>query len=231
MAKTLIGNIKGKNGRGITSIKKTGTTGSVDTYTITYTDSTTSTFTVNNSDSIALQRQIVPSAAIESSATASQAYAAGDYVVVNGVLRKVTAAIAKGNAISDSNSAATTVSGELATLGDSVSRMQTRLGDGLMCYVEGGVCVIAADYLTVSQKAAVVRLGSLPDGLRPLGHIDAEAAADEDVAYIGTLRFRGENSLYGQIMVTNSGTINAYVNDNNNGSYFFGQLVFPVTRS
>ena len=114
MAKTLIGNIKGKNGRGITSIKKTGTTGSVDTYTITYTDSTTSTFTINNSDSISLQRQIVPSAAVESSATASQAYAAGDYVVVNGILRKVTAAIAKGNAISDSNSAATTVTGELA---------------------------------------------------------------------------------------------------------------------
>lgn len=116
MAKTLIGNIKGKDGRGIASIEKTGTTGSVDTYTIRYTDGTTSTYTVNNSDSIALQRQIVPSAAVESSATASQAYAAGDYVVVNGVLRKVTASIAKGNAISDSNSTATTVGGELASL-------------------------------------------------------------------------------------------------------------------
>lgn len=118
MAKTLIGNIKGKNGRGITSIKKTDTTGSVDTYTITYTDSTTSTFTINNADSTVLQRQIVPSAAVESSATASQAYAAGDYVVVNGILRKVKSAIAKGNAISDSNSTATTVTGELR---DSVS--------------------------------------------------------------------------------------------------------------
>ena len=117
MAKTLIGNIKGENGRGIASIKKTGTTGSVDTYTITYTDSTTSTFTINNSDSVSLQRQIVPSAAVESSSTASQAYAAGDYVVVNGVLRKVKSAIAKGNAISDSNSTATTVGGELASIG------------------------------------------------------------------------------------------------------------------
>lgn len=124
MAKTLIGNIRGKNGRGITSIKKTGTTGSVDTYTITYTDSTTSTFTVNNSDNIALQRQIVPSAAVESSATASQVYAAGDYVVVNGVLRKVKSAIAKGNAISDSNSTATTVTGELSTTGDSAPHVE-----------------------------------------------------------------------------------------------------------
>lgn len=123
MAKTLIGNVKGKNGRGIASIKKTGTTGSVDTYTITYTDNTTSTFTINNSDGISLQRQIVPSAAVESSTTASQSYAAGDYVVVNGALRKVTGAIAKGNIIGDSNSAATTVGRELSTIGASVSRI------------------------------------------------------------------------------------------------------------
>lgn len=38
----------GEPGRGIYSITKTGTVGLVDTYTITYTDSTTSTFTVTN---------------------------------------------------------------------------------------------------------------------------------------------------------------------------------------
>lgn len=125
MAKTLIGNIMGKTGRGIANIKKTGTTGSVDTYTITYTDSTTSTFTINNSDSISIQRQIVPSAAVESSATASQAYSAGDYVVVGGVLRMVKSAIAKGNTIGDSNSTATTVSGELGSLARTVGEKDT----------------------------------------------------------------------------------------------------------
>ena len=122
MAKTLIGNIKGKDGRGIASISKTGTTGSVDTYTIRYTDNTTSTFTVNNADSIAIQRQIVPSAAVESSTTASQAYTSGQYVVVNGVLRKVKSAIAKGNTISNSNSTATTVTGEFANF----ARIETK---------------------------------------------------------------------------------------------------------
>lgn len=39
---------QGEDGRGISSIAKTGTTGNVDTYTITYTDGTTSTFTVTN---------------------------------------------------------------------------------------------------------------------------------------------------------------------------------------
>lgn len=43
-----IGPVQGAAGRGITSIAKTDTTGLVDTYTITYSDSTTSTFTVTN---------------------------------------------------------------------------------------------------------------------------------------------------------------------------------------
>ena len=38
----------GADGRGIVSVEKTGTSGKVDTYTITYTDETTSTFTVTN---------------------------------------------------------------------------------------------------------------------------------------------------------------------------------------
>lgn len=152
MAKTLIGNIKGKNGRGIVSIKKTGTTGAVDTYTITYTDSTTSTFTINNSDSISLQRQIVPSAAVESSAIASQAYAAGDYVVVNGLLRKVKAAIAKGNAISDSNSTATTVTGELANREDSASPRY--LGGGNVSILG---CTVKADCWIVATRILIVR--------------------------------------------------------------------------
>lgn len=38
----------GDDGRGIVSIEKTGTAGLVDTYTITYTDNTTATFTVTN---------------------------------------------------------------------------------------------------------------------------------------------------------------------------------------
>lgn len=125
MAKTLIGNVKGKDGRGIANISKTGTTGSVDTYTIRYTDGTTSTYTVNNSDSVALQRQIVPSAAVESSTTASQAYVAGDFLVVNGVLRRVTGSISKGSAISDSNSVATNVGDEIKGISSALATLET----------------------------------------------------------------------------------------------------------
>lgn len=131
MAKTLIGNVKGKDGRGISKIEKTASTGAVDTYTITYTDDTTSTYEVKNSDEIMLQRQIVPSASVEASNIASQPYKDGQYVVVAGVLRKVTSAIAKGNTISDSNSTATTVGGELGRFNVGGSLLKVSFGNNV----------------------------------------------------------------------------------------------------
>lgn len=179
MAKTLIGNIKGKDGRGISKVEKTATTGIVDTYTITYTDGTSTTYEVKNSDEIAIQRQIVPSAAVESSATASQAYAAGQYVVVNGVLRKVTASISKGNTISDSNSTATTVTGELATLGDSVSPASGK--DGSVSYFKAAGVVIVSCLLakvTINSSWGSATIGQLPEGFRPAGRVIVPIASD-----------------------------------------------------
>jgi hypothetical protein len=46
-----LGHVVGAAGKGISNITKTGTSGLVDTYTITYTDATTSTFTVTNGSS------------------------------------------------------------------------------------------------------------------------------------------------------------------------------------
>lgn len=45
-----LGHVMGADGKGIVSIEKTGTSGLVDTYTITYTDETTSTFEVTNGE-------------------------------------------------------------------------------------------------------------------------------------------------------------------------------------
>lgn len=178
MAKTLIGNIKGKDGRGIASISKTGTTGSVDTYTIRYTDNTTSTYTVNNADSIAIQRQIVPSAAVESSTTASQAYTAGQYVVVNGVLRKVKSAIAKGNTISDSNSTATTVTGEFANFArietkDSVHKINA--SDLVCSYVKRhGIVYLSINSIQGHASESLKAISTkMPVGYRPINGFDA----------------------------------------------------------
>lgn len=205
MAKIVIGNVKGKDGRGITKIIKTASTGTVDTYTITYTDSTTSTFTINHSDSISLQRQIVPSAAVESSATASQAYAAGDYVVVNGLLRKVKAAIAKGNTISDSNSTATTVTGELATIGKSVSKSVYLLlysnnnGDKIVFYARGGVATLTVAGITgVDVGAPLKSTDAIPTTFRP------------DDSFYSPLVHRQSNNV-GQIWVPSKKNSDPYV--------------------
>lgn len=175
MAKTLIGNIKGKDGRGISKIEKTATSGVVDTYTITYTDGTKYTYGVTNADNVVFQRQIVPSAAVESSTTASQAYAAGDYVVVRGVLRKVKSAIAKGSAISDSNSTATTVTGELTTIENSVSQGAYFLlyddpknGGRVTFYARGGIATITVGSVTgVNVGTPLKSITTIPKEFRP----------------------------------------------------------------
>lgn len=49
---TTVGPIRGEKGIGITSVEKTGTSGLVDTYTITFDDGSTTTFTVTNGESV-----------------------------------------------------------------------------------------------------------------------------------------------------------------------------------
>lgn len=193
MARTLIGNIKGKDGRGISKIEKTATTGVVDTYTITYTDGTKSTFEIRNSDDIAIQRQIVPSAAVESSSIASQAYDSGDYVVVNGVLRKVKSAIARGNTISDSNSTVTTVSGELATLGDSVSKARSGIVTAkyndieVIGFERAGIAVIHVSRWGQGGNALVpavgdaALIGTIAAGYRPATYWQTPIGSDAGI--------------------------------------------------
>ena len=127
----------------------------------------------------------------------------------------------------------------LATLGDSVSqvkdsvsRKQVRLDSSLMFYVEGGVCIVSVDFLSVPIANSERKIGTLPNGMKPLGHTTADQTGSDEVAYIAPLRYRGDNSIYGQLMVKNSGKISVYVSHGgSNYAYYYGQLVFPVTRS
>lgn len=117
-----------------------------------------------------IQQQIVTSASVESSATASQSYQAGDYVVVGGLLRKATAAIAKGDAIGDSNSIATTVAGELAKKVDSselTGEWIVLLPDGAWYCKRASMVIVQANNVTLSSDAKRT-LGTLPSGYRPL---------------------------------------------------------------
>lgn len=97
----------------------------------------------------------------------------------------------------------------------------------------GDICVISVDYLKIIHASATEQIGRLPDGIKPLGYTYLDQSDDdESTAYIAPLRYRGENNIYGQIMVTNTGIIRCYINETGPScSYFYGQLVFPVTRS
>ena len=75
-----------------------------------------------------IQSQIVPTASIESGATASKAYNVGDFLVKNGILYKVTQAIAEGDALTvGTNIVMTTVGGELSEKSNSTYRVQLSL--------------------------------------------------------------------------------------------------------
>lgn len=220
MAKTLIGNVKGKDGRGISKIEKTATTGVVDTYTITYTDGTESTYELKNSDDIAIQRQIVPSAAIESSATASQAYAAGDYVVVDGILRKVKSAIAKGNTISDSNSTATTVTGEFASFArveakDSVHKIEA---SDLECYYvkRNGIVYLAIGFIQGHADVETEISVKMPEGYRPISGF-------EPYFVIG---YESNEGSSGMCRIHSDGTISTI--SKNNEIYYAGVVSYPA---
>ena len=134
----------GATGNGISSITKTGTVGLVDTYTIAFTDGTSTTFTVTNGQdgssnvqwgditgSIANQTDLSNAlsakannsniATIEAGTTATQTYSAGDNVLVGGQLYKVTDDIAAGETFT----AGTNV--EAKTIGDQLSELNNGL--------------------------------------------------------------------------------------------------------
>ena len=87
------------NGNGIASVAKTGSSGLVDTYTITFDNGQTSTFTVTNGEN-GQDASLVNLAPIEETSTASRAYEYGSHVIYNGLYYVVTQAISQGGTLS-----------------------------------------------------------------------------------------------------------------------------------
>ena len=69
----------------------------------------------------------------------------------------------------------------------------------------------------------------MPDGILPLGK---SYDSSTDAAYIGVLRYRGNDQFYGQVDVTMTGDVRIWVNksvaDVDEVDYFYGQVVFPI---
>lgn len=169
----------GATGNGISSITKTGTVGLVDTYTIAFTDGTSTTFTVTNGQdgssnvqwgditgSIANQTDLSNAlsakannsniATIEAGTTATQTYSAGDNVLVGGQLYKVTDDIAAGETFT----AGTNV--EAKTIGDQLSELNNGLAQ--IKYV-----TIAVSSQSVQSMRRTYHAFTIPDGYIPIG--------------------------------------------------------------
>lgn len=119
---------------------------------------------------------------VESSMTASRAYAEGEYVFASGSLRRVDVAIAKGDAITDLNSSKTTITDELAFINMTLRHISLAHGHveflGASYDVEAiaccGIVYIECDgsgSLTSTGPANITSpsIMQIPEGYRP-GH-------------------------------------------------------------
>lgn len=152
-------------------------------------------------------------------ATASKAYAVGDYLVYNGKLYKVTAAIAQGNALTiGGNIAATTVGGELSETIDSV------VGDypdqtltvipGLIATRRNGIVEINMGISVANVGNAWVVATTLPPQFRPK-QVLYFLCLNDDENNLAIVRFNSDGEVAVRRMSTASGS----------GSYY-GHYVF-----
>ena len=114
---------------------------------------------------------IVRTELVESTTTSSNAYADGDYMMVNGGLRKATLAIAKGDAISEHNSIDTTVTAEIRKLARTVDETDTWHAlyetDGWSVYYTKRYDVLYVRVHVGKLGASWWKAGELPSGYRP----------------------------------------------------------------
>lgn len=169
----------GATGNGISSITKTGTVGLVDTYTIAFTDGTSTTFTVTNgqdgssnvqwgditgsianqtdlSNALAAKANNSNVATIEAGTTATQTYTAGDNVLVGGQLYKVTDDIAVGETFT----AGTNV--EAKTIGDQLSELNNDLNYLIKTIIITGTTDGTGNVGAGSTTTRIL-LGAIPD--------------------------------------------------------------------
>ena len=150
-----LGHIKGADGKGITSITKTGTQGNTDIYTILYTDGTTSTFTVTNGTSGA---DIVT--AWES--TLSDSKVPSEKLVKNTIDNKASTNHSHGNLTRDGKVGSTSgkavitgTGGVLETSSLKTINNESILGSGNISVGGGGSADIVTEWETVLSDSKV----------------------------------------------------------------------------
>jgi hypothetical protein len=150
-----LGHIKGADGKGIQNITKTGTSGLIDTYTITYTDGSTSTFTVTNGTSGA---DIVT----EWESTLSDSKVPSEKLVKNTIDNKASTNHSHGNLTRDGKVGSTSgkavitgTGGVLETSSLKTINNESILGSGNISVGGGGSADIVTEWETVLSDSKV----------------------------------------------------------------------------
>lgn len=110
----------GPTGNGISFITKTGTAGSVDTYTITYTNGNTSTFNVTNGEVTEAALAGIIAAEYDSTKT----YAVGDFCLHSGALYECTTAITTAEAWNSAHWSLTNAGEEISDIKEDISDIE-----------------------------------------------------------------------------------------------------------
>ena len=93
----------------------------------------------------------------------------------------------------------------------------------------GNICIVSVDYLALYASSTMIKIGTLPGGMKPIGAASNGSSSEDDTAYIAPLAYRGTTDYSGQISVSRKGNIYAYVSHGGpDEAYYYGQLVFPV---
>lgn len=147
-----------------------------------------------------LQKQIIDNASIENGATASKAYASGDYVCFQGALCKASKAISQGDTLSigdseNDNLTLTDAAAEFARINSNLSDLTT---DTTYIYTQ---TMAASDYNNLYNNARFTKVGKLVmleiHGFKTLaarydntifiaGSIDSKYRPSEDVVFTRT---------------------------------------------
>ena len=141
--------VKGDTGNGIVSIAKTGASGLVDTYTITFTDGSTTTFAVTNGADGDITN-------VAQAFDATKAYSAGDMVLYQGTLYTFTAAHAAGAWVG-SDAQAVILADEVTALKDDLNNVAEIMypnTDVVVASVPSTSQATANNYYTISKLKA-----------------------------------------------------------------------------
>ena len=116
-------------------------------------------------------------ATVESTSTASKAYTVGSYLVYNGILYRVTAAISAGHTLTPgTNISATNAGAELTSLNNGLTSVTTtQLSTTKIvctCYKWERICMLSILSGDDGTTAANTVLATLPKGYRPLSQVE-----------------------------------------------------------